>query len=740
MRLSGQIISARLGNNLSGDRHSPLIAFIRKLVLVSCAFFVLAMLSASTFATDSQAQTRSLKLYYLHTGEKATITYKRGGKYIQSGLKKVNRFLRDWRRNEPTRMDPKLLDLIWEVYKESGSRAYVHVISGYRSPKTNNMLRRRGRGVAKRSQHTLGKAMDFFLPDVKLAKLRKIGLIKQVGGVGYYPTSGSPFVHLDTGSVRHWPRMSRSQLVKIFPHGKTLHVPSDRKPLKGYNVAKANYAKYKRGSKRIVISKEKELPKRKPKTAKEQKTPNAPKKKRSLFALFKGADDDEGETLNAATAPKSVKTTSQPAKPEISNNPFNPFSEETQGSIQFAQLPLRAPVPTAAPREAANEQEFLLASLSERQIENNVQPATAAPAAPPVAALLPEEPAVVAIRVPTAQVEPAPLPTEPAPSKSAIEARILLALADPLQPTSRIGTQTNPIPVKSPSKQSKFAATLKKPVRSFEVAALSPSEIEDLRSEIRYTLAATRTIAQKQSVSTKKTVAPLFASKRVVPVVDVPQNRLPTPKPTLLTALQPEEPINVTSEFALRLERAYLQPMESGPQFSNKVATPKDNSNHEATQKSIRNVILASLKTPPQLMIPTQNPRSAALRNLAGTSPITIASLTQEDSETVSTNFDMSRLDDKPPVKQLAKRTISLSRFSMTGLEDNAVGRWALVKNASIREITEISPPAYGRNIIRELPSIILTAGFSHAFAGSKSDRFSGSSLEFLAFSKFESR
>ncbi|MBL4892803.1 MAG: DUF882 domain-containing protein [Rhizobiaceae bacterium] len=706
------------------------------------------MLSVSTFTTDSQAQTRSLKLYYLHTGEKSTITYKRGGKYIKSGLKKMNRFLRDWRRNEPTKMDPRLLDLIWEVYKESGSRAYIHVISGYRSPKTNNMLRRRGRGVAKRSQHTLGKAMDFFLPDVKLAKLRKIGLIKQVGGVGYYPSSGSPFIHLDTGSVRHWPRMSRSQLVKIFPRGKTLHVPSDRKPLKGYNVAKANHAKYKRRSGKIVISKEKELPKKSPKTGpktvKEQKTPDAPKKKRSFFALFRGADDDEGETANSATAPRAVKTTSQPVKPENSSDPFNPFANQTPGAIQIAQLPLHAPIPTAAPREALQARELILAALSNRQIENNVQPATPAPVTPSVAArkpeLQPEEPAVVAINVPTTPVEPAPAPVQPAPSKSSIEARILLALADPLQPSSRIGTKENPIPVKSPPKQSKFATVLKNPTKSFEVAALSPSEIEDLRSEIRYTLAATRTLKQKLPISTKKAMTPLFASKRVVPVVDVPESGLPTPKPTLLTALLPEEPINVTSEFALRLERASLQPMEPGTKFSNHVATPLEMPNRKTEPKSIDSVILASLEVPPQLMIPTQKPRSTALRDISGTSPITIASLTREHSETAPANFDVSRLDKTTPVKSLAKRTISLSRFSMTGLEDNAVGRWALVKNASIREISEISPPAYGRNIIRELPSIILTAGFTRVLAGVNTDRFSGSSLEFLAFSKFDSK
>jgi uncharacterized protein YcbK (DUF882 family) len=193
------------------------------------------------------AETRSLKLYYLHTGEKAEIAFKRDGKYIDSGLAQVNRFLRDWRRSEPTRMDPKLLDLVWEVYQKSGSSDYIHVVSGYRSPTTNNMLRKRGRGVAKFSQHTLGKAMDFFLPDVRLSTLRELGLKMGVGGVGYYPTSGSPFVHLDTGNVRHWPRMSRTELARIFPDGKTLHVPADGKPLPGYEQAVALWEARKSG-------------------------------------------------------------------------------------------------------------------------------------------------------------------------------------------------------------------------------------------------------------------------------------------------------------------------------------------------------------------------------------------------------------------------------------------------------------------------------------------------------------
>ncbi|MGO4842133.1 DUF882 domain-containing protein, partial [Rhizobiaceae sp. 2RAB30] len=112
-----------------------------------------------------------------------------------------------------------------------------HFVSDYLSPATNSLLRSRYNGVAKKSKHMLGKAMDFYLPDVKLKKLREIGLKMQGGGVGYYPTSGSPFVHFDVGNVRHWPKMSRKELVALFPNGKTLHVPSDGKPLPGFEQA-----------------------------------------------------------------------------------------------------------------------------------------------------------------------------------------------------------------------------------------------------------------------------------------------------------------------------------------------------------------------------------------------------------------------------------------------------------------------------------------------------------------------
>ncbi|WP_245943955.1 DUF882 domain-containing protein [Acuticoccus kandeliae] len=201
---------------------------------MAAAFLVATFVGGAT--APAFAQNRTIELYFTHTRETLKVVYKRNGQYVPSGLRDINRFLRDWRRNEATKMDPELLDLIWDVQQHFGGRT-INVVSAYRSPATNSMLRSRSRGVAKNSQHMAGKAMDFYIKGVNLAQLRAYGVSRQVGGVGYYPTSGSPFVHFDTGSVRAWPRMSRSELARVFPDGKTLHIPSDGKPLSGYAEA-----------------------------------------------------------------------------------------------------------------------------------------------------------------------------------------------------------------------------------------------------------------------------------------------------------------------------------------------------------------------------------------------------------------------------------------------------------------------------------------------------------------------
>ncbi|MEM6846904.1 MAG: DUF882 domain-containing protein [Pseudomonadota bacterium] len=200
------------------------------------AFAAVAILAAA--GGPASAANRSLSLHFTHTGEEIDVVYKRNGRFVPSALRDLNRFLRDWRRNEATKMDPELFDLLWEVQQEFGGRR-ISVVSAYRSPATNQMLRKRSRGVARRSQHMAGKAVDFFIKGANMAKVRQAGMKRQVGGVGYYPRSGTAFVHFDTGRVRSWPRMSRRQLSRLFPDGKTLHLPSNGKPLKGYKQAQA---------------------------------------------------------------------------------------------------------------------------------------------------------------------------------------------------------------------------------------------------------------------------------------------------------------------------------------------------------------------------------------------------------------------------------------------------------------------------------------------------------------------
>jgi len=209
----------------------------RILATALASAMVMTVLVRPTEDAVANGDTRSLSMRHLHTGETINIVYKRNGSYDQAALKQINWFLRDWRKNEAVRMDPRVLDTLWLVYRQVGASQPINIVCGYRSPGTNNMLRRRSRGVAKFSQHTLGKAIDYFIPGVSLSKLRVAGLRLQRGGVGFYPTSGSPFVHMDAGGVRMWPRMSRSELASVFPDGKTVLIPSDGRPMAGYDVA-----------------------------------------------------------------------------------------------------------------------------------------------------------------------------------------------------------------------------------------------------------------------------------------------------------------------------------------------------------------------------------------------------------------------------------------------------------------------------------------------------------------------
>ncbi len=200
---------------------------------LSAAVCGLAAISLSGFATTSVAagDERAIALYNIHTKETLSLVFKRDGKFVPEALEKFNVFMRDWRRNVSTKMDPVLLDLMWEIHRELKSQKPIHIVSGHRSGATNEKMRRSGGGQARQSRHITGQAADIHFPDVAVKQLRNSALVREKGGVGYYPTSALPFIHIDTGNVRHWPKIPRQELAILFPSGKSKHTPSDGKPI-----------------------------------------------------------------------------------------------------------------------------------------------------------------------------------------------------------------------------------------------------------------------------------------------------------------------------------------------------------------------------------------------------------------------------------------------------------------------------------------------------------------------------
>jgi uncharacterized protein YcbK (DUF882 family) len=153
----------------------------------------------------SKRPERVLSFFHTHTGERLKIAYCCDGVYQPEALTQLNHLLRDFRVDLEKPIDPKLFDLLHELNGTLETDQPYHVISGYRSPETNSMLRERGgshTGVATQSLHMVGKAMDIRVPGVKLDRLRTAAASLKLGGVGFYPSSN--FVHVDTGRVRYW--------------------------------------------------------------------------------------------------------------------------------------------------------------------------------------------------------------------------------------------------------------------------------------------------------------------------------------------------------------------------------------------------------------------------------------------------------------------------------------------------------------------------------------------------------
>ena len=295
--------------------------------IVTAFSAALAVLIAGTVGLQNAAangDTRRLDLVHEHTRETASIVYRQSGRYVTEGLRQLNWFLREWRIVELTVMDPKLFDIIWQVYRESRATGPIHVNSAYRSPQTNAALRRRSRAVAEYSQHMRGKAMDFFLENVSMSRVREIGKRLQQGGVGFYPHSRNQFVHLDAGGVRSWPRMPDAQLARLFPDGRTVHIPKSGQPLPGYEEAKATILA--RGGMVAGYSTYAE---------------GGPKK--GFWATLFGGGEDEDEDLAASGARTRV------ASSESGGGFFSFFRSEPARAPAPMPEPEPAPVAEAAP-------------------------------------------------------------------------------------------------------------------------------------------------------------------------------------------------------------------------------------------------------------------------------------------------------------------------------------------------------------------------------------------------------
>jgi uncharacterized protein YcbK (DUF882 family) len=174
----------------------------RRFLRLATAAAACAVLLPGRMAGAALRPERAISFLNIHTGERLRTVYWQDGHYLADSLNEIDRMLRDFRTGEVRSIDTRLLDLLDAVNESLGNKRPLHVISGYRSPKTNAMLAARSRGVAKNSYHVKGMAIDVRLPDCPLRTLQAVGLSLERGGVGYYPESN--FVHLDTGPVRSW--------------------------------------------------------------------------------------------------------------------------------------------------------------------------------------------------------------------------------------------------------------------------------------------------------------------------------------------------------------------------------------------------------------------------------------------------------------------------------------------------------------------------------------------------------
>ena len=167
--------------------------------ILTAGFLPLPALAATLKSMHSH---RRLSFFNTHTRESIDICYYDQGTYCREAIDHINYILRDHRSSKIHPIDLRLLDQLYAVKLDLQPNTAFHIISGYRSPATNDMLRKKTRGVARTSYHTKGQAIDIRLPGYRTDRLRDRCIAMKSGGVGYY--ADSDFVHLDTGPVRNW--------------------------------------------------------------------------------------------------------------------------------------------------------------------------------------------------------------------------------------------------------------------------------------------------------------------------------------------------------------------------------------------------------------------------------------------------------------------------------------------------------------------------------------------------------
>lgn len=189
--------TAECTNNIGARRK-----FLKGLAYGTVAASMPGFTGIAKASTNWLQRPRELAFYNLHTEEKLSLTYFEGGQYITDAVKELNYLLRDHRSDDVYSMDLELYDLLYDLQSMLGGNKTLQVISGYRSPSTNAMLKRQSSGVAKKSLHMLGQAIDIRIEGVDSRVVQKASIAMKRGGVGYYRQSD--FVHVDTGGVRKW--------------------------------------------------------------------------------------------------------------------------------------------------------------------------------------------------------------------------------------------------------------------------------------------------------------------------------------------------------------------------------------------------------------------------------------------------------------------------------------------------------------------------------------------------------